>query len=256
MEDLGRYLTDIIRIPPPPILFPGATEPLDRPPVTEVKKENQEQLETSSTTPTTHDEDFIKGLMISVENDQEIVIQQPGKRKIHYNYTKVGFQTTNKTWKDLLDIFRDPEYFYNLGPATGDAAKRRDYDARRKRLEEINKKLVILFNKEFSLTLPKNYKLHERDKTKKAGTHSFMFRKVSSQDKKRSLETEFGNLDGDQLLAEIERLALKRKQYENRDQDADADLAMELLASAAKIGLARGVITEDQIKDALLDKGN
>jgi hypothetical protein len=221
-----------------------------------VKKEKHEELEASSATPTSHDEDFIKGLKISVENDQEIVIQQPGKRKIFYNYTKVGFQTANKTWRDLLGILQDPEYCYDLGPATGDPAKRRDYDARRKRLEEINKKLVILFNKEFSLTLPRGYKLYERDKTKKNGTYRWMFRKVSFQEKKESLEAEFEKLNGDQLLAELKKFALKQKQYEERGQDGDADQAMELLTSVAKSGLERGAVNEDQIKNLLFGKGN
>lgn len=117
LEDLGKYLTDVVRLPLPRNLFPGASEPLNRQPsenvsnglkATEVEREQHEDLETSATPYSSDDEDFIKGLRISVENDQEIVIQQPGKRKILYSYTKVGFRTAKKTWKDLLGILQDP----------------------------------------------------------------------------------------------------------------------------------------------------
>jgi hypothetical protein len=246
----------------PHMLFPGASESLNRPvsentsngpQITGVEKEKHEEVETSAAPPASRAEDFIKGLRISVENDHEIVIQQPGKPKIPYTYANVGFQTANKTWRDLLRILQDPEYCYDLGPATGVPAKRRDYDARRKRLEEINKKLIIFLNKEFSLNLSRDYKLFERDKTKGDGIYLFRFRKASSQECKKPQKTKFDNFDGDQLLIEIEKLASKWKQCRNTFQDGDEEVVMELI-SASKSGLARGVLTEDQITHVFLDR--
>ena len=263
LEDLGKYLTDVVRVPLPHILFPGDSEPLNRAlsenvnnrlQAIEVEKEKREEAKISAAPPTSRNEDFIKGLRISVENDQEIVIQQPGKRKILYDYTKVGFQTANKTWRDLVGILRDPEYCYDLGPATGDPAKRRDYDARRKRLEEINKKLVIFSNKEFSLNLSRDYKLYERDKTKGYGIYLFRFRKVSSQENKRLPRTKFDKFNGDQILAELEKLEVKRKQFRARRQDGDEEAVTEVILSAIRSGLARRVVTKNQIKDVFSDK--
>jgi hypothetical protein len=262
LKDLGKYLTDVVRVPLPHILFPEASELLNGPQhekfsyglVTGVEKEKHEEVETSAKRATSRDEDFIKGLRISVENDQEILIQQPSKPKIPYRYTKVGFQTANKTWRDLLEILKDPEYSYNLGTATSDRAKRRDYDARRKRLDAINRKLVIFFKKEFPVDLPRKYKLYERDKTKRDGTYAFRFRKASCQESNRARKTKFDNFDGDQLLAEIERLALEYKRFCVVCEDADAEAMKRVFIAAVTSGLARGVVTADQIKDVLVGR--
>lgn len=110
------------------------------------------------------------------------------------------------------------------------------------------------FNDEFGLNLPENYKLYERDKTKRNGTYAFKFRKSPSQGNKRPPKTKFDSYDSIEILAEVEKLVQQYKQLHDRCEDADAASLGKVMDAAVKSGLKRGVITEDQIKDVLSDQ--
>ncbi len=150
------------------------------------------------------------------ENDSSILLELPGKPAIEYTCRQMGFQSQEtKTWKMLIDILSSAPHTFNFGVAYiyPDGSKKnrqkcKDYDSKWKLLDELNKKLLTFFKREFNWNFPDGYKLYKNAVTGKDGEKSFKFivKSSSSQDEEAPLdniEKRFLSLDESDLVKEI-----------------------------------------------------
>ena len=150
------------------------------------------------------------------ENDSTILFALPGKPAVEYNCRQMGFRSQEtKTWKMLIDILSSAPHTFNFGVAyiypdgsRKNRQKCKDYDAKWKLLDELNKKLLVFFKREFSWNFPDGYKLYKKAVTGKDGEKSFKFiaEPASSQDKVvplDNIEKRFLSLDESALVKEI-----------------------------------------------------
>ena len=161
-------------------------------------------------------ENQVSQVKIMFENDSTIIVELPGKPAVEYNCKQMGFRSQEtKTWKMLLEILSAAPHTFNFGVAFiyPDGSKKnrqkcKDYDAKWKLLDELNKKLLVFFKREFNWNFPNGYKLYkvavlgnDGDKVLK-----FMVECPSSKDEAVSLasiEERFQSLDESDLVKEI-----------------------------------------------------
>ena len=106
-------------------------------------------------------EDKISRLIISYENDSTIIIELPERKPVEYNYRQLGFRSNEtKTWKMLTDILFSSPYTFDFGVAytypdgsKTNRYKNKAYDSKWKLMDELNKKLLVFFEKEFAWKL-------------------------------------------------------------------------------------------------------
>ena len=150
------------------------------------------------------------------ENDSSILLELPGKPAVEYTCRQMGFQSQEtKTWKMLIDILSSAPHTFNFGVAYiyPDGSKKnrqkcKDYDSKWKLLDELNKKLLTFFKREFNWNFPDGYKLYKNAVTGKDGEKCFKFivESSSSQDEEAPLdniEKRFLSLDESDLVKEI-----------------------------------------------------
>ena len=178
------------------------------------------------------------------ENDSTILLELPGKPAVEYNCRQMGFRSQEtKTWKMLIDIISSAPHTFNFGVAYiyPDGSKKnrqkcKDYDAKWKLLDELNKKLLMFFQKEFGWSFPEGYKLYKDDPTGKNGDKSFKFtvRLSSSEDMEfllDDIEKRFLSYDESDLVKEVQNL--------NNDFSIDSYVhnePPEILVAALNVG--------------------
>ncbi len=150
------------------------------------------------------------------ENDSSILLELPGKPAVEYTCRQMGFQSQEtKTWKMLIDILSSAPHTFNFGVAYiyPDGSKKnrqkcKDYDSKWKLLDELNKKLLTFFKREFNWNFPDGYKLYKNAVTGKDGEKSFKFIVKSSSSQYEvapldNIEKRFLSLDESDLVKEI-----------------------------------------------------
>ena len=161
-------------------------------------------------------EEKISQTKMIFENDSTILLELPGKPPVEYNCRQMGFRNQEtKTWKMLIDILSSAPHTFNFGIAytypdgsRKNRQKCKDYDAKWKLLDELNKKLLVFFKREFSWSFPEGFKLYKNAVTGKDREKSFKFiaEPASSQDKVvplDNIEKRFLSLDESALVKEI-----------------------------------------------------
>jgi len=164
-------------------------------------------------------EDKVSQIEISYENDSIIIIKLPGRKPVEYNYRQLGFRSSEtKTWKMLTDILSSSPYTFDFGVAyiypdksKSNRYKNKAYDSKWKLMDELNKKLLVFFKKEFAWEFPPGYKLYEHAKTGNNGERQFKFtvQPPSSEDREVSfpdIEKSFLSLDEMELIKRIGQL--------------------------------------------------
>jgi len=153
--------------------------------------------------------------VISFESDSSILLELPGKPPVEYNCKQMGFRSQEtKTWKMLIEILSSTPHTFNFGIAYTypDGSKKnrqkcKNYDAKWKLLDELNKKLLIFFKREFSWSFPEGYKLYESNVTARDGEKSLKFTIGSSslqgQVPSSDIEKRFLSLDEKELVRNI-----------------------------------------------------
>ena len=161
-------------------------------------------------------ENQISQVKVRFENDSTIILELPGKKSVEYNCKQMGFRSQEtKTWKMLMDILSTAPHTFNFGVAYiyPDGSKKnrqkcKDYDAKWKLLDELNKKLLVFFKREFNWNIPNGYKFYKIAVTGNDGDKIFKFivECLSSKDEAVSLasiEERFQSLDESDLVKEI-----------------------------------------------------
>ena len=222
-----------------------------------VSIQNLEDL-VSDNRPSTPEKDFspealkelekqISQVKVMFENDSTILMELPGKPSVEYNCDQMGFRSQKtKTWKMLIDILSFAPHTFNFGIAYSypDGSKKnrqkcKDYDAKWKLLDELNKKLLVFFQKEFGWNFPQGYKLYKEDFTARDGDKRFKFivGVASSKDQESPLDNiakRFLSLDENDLTREIQAL--------NNDFSVDSFVhnePPELLIAALDVGRSK-----------------
>lgn len=114
-------------------------------------------------------EEKVSQTKVAFENDSSILLKRPDKSQVEYSCRQMGFRShETKTWKMLIDILSSAPHTFNFGIAYiyPDGSKKhrqkcREYDAKWKLFDELNKKLLTFLNREFSWTFPEGYKLYK-----------------------------------------------------------------------------------------------
>jgi len=164
-------------------------------------------------------EDKVSQLKISYENDSTIIIELPERKPVEYNYRQLGFRSNEtKTWKMLITILSSSPYTFDFGVAytypdgsKSNRYKNKAYDSKWKLMDELNKKLLVFFEKEFAWKFPQGYKLYEHAKTGNNGERQFKFivQPPSSEDREAffpDIENSFLSLDETELIKSIGKL--------------------------------------------------
>ena len=161
-------------------------------------------------------EEMIAQTRMIFENDSSILLELPGKPPVEYNCKQMGFRSQEtKTWRMLINTLSSVPHTFNFGVAYSypDGSKKnrqkcKDYDAKWKLLDELNKKLLVFFQREFSWSFPQGYKFYKDGVTVKDGDKSFKFivGVPSSEDQEAPLdniEKHFLSLDESDLVKKI-----------------------------------------------------
>ena len=161
-------------------------------------------------------EEKISQTKMSFENDSSILLELPGKPPVEYNCRQMGFRSQEtKTWRMLIDILSSSPHTFNFGVAyiypdgsRKNRQKCKNYDAKWKLLDELNKKLLVFFQREFSWGFPQGYKLYKDDVTAKDGDKSFKFTAGVPSSKAQeapmdNIEKRFLSLDESDLVKKI-----------------------------------------------------
>jgi hypothetical protein len=192
-------------------------------------------------------EDKIAQTMMTFENDSSILLELPGKPPVEYNCKQMGFRSQEtKTWRMLINILSSMPHTFNFGVAyiypdgsRKNRQKCKDYDAKWKLLDELNKKLLVFFQREFSWSFPQGYKLYKDDVTAKDGDKSFKFvvgAPLSTNQKapQDNIEKRFLSHDESNLVKEIRAL--------NNDFSVDSFVhnePPEFLVAALNVGRSK-----------------
>jgi hypothetical protein len=185
-------------------------------------------------------EDKVSRLKISFENDSTILIELPKRKPVEYKYSQLGFRSNEtKTWKLFINILSSSPYTFEFGTAyfypDGNKTNRqkiREYDAKWKLLDELNKKLLVFLRNEFAWEFPHGYKLYDYATLGNNGERRFKFivQPSPSQNHKVSfseIEKPFLSLDENGLIKKIRQL----------NNDDDSHELPEVLVAAINIGV-------------------
>ena len=191
-------------------------------------------------------DDFIRNLKIYYVNNEQIKIQVLGKDATPYLYSTFGFRnSTTKQWKTLINILQDPPYTFFLSP-----------DKHRKRIAEINKKLIKFFRTHpaFSLEIPENYKIYEgsMEVSKK---YRFKFQVASEV--KGTLESKYASFPQDKLIDEFYKYCEKYREQKNKpvidkkEHDVVINRLIEGIKLTSTIALEKEWLTSQDVEDAI-----
>ena len=197
--------------------------------------------------------------VISFESDLSILLELPDKPPVEYSCKQMGFRNQEtKTWRMLTDVLSSTAHTFNFGIAyiypdgsRKNRQKCKDYDARWKLLDELNKKLLVFFQREFSWSFPQGYKLYKDAVSAKSGDKHFKFSVglPSSQDQEAPLddiEKRFLSFDENELMKNIRAL--------NDDFSVDSYVHSEppeTLLAALNVGREKFGWTDEKFREII-----
>lgn len=197
------------------------------------KEENSNELTPKGS------ENLIKNITLYKESDNEIKIQQKGRpHKIINLHARLG----KRQKRLLMDVLDDPYHFF----CVRSSIKRKQYDRERNLLKQVNRKLVDLFNKEFQINLPNDFKLYELVKSEQAGTYKFKFRIITDSE---PFETRFEQMSEEKLLSEINKLGKTYHKSTNHDEKREIQGKH---TDALIIAEKKSYLTKDEIESRFL----
>jgi len=185
-------------------------------------------------------EDKVSRLKISFENDSTILIELPKRKPVEYKYSQLGFRSNEtKTWKMLINILSSAPYTFEFGTAyfypdknkSTNRQKIREYDAKWKLLDELNKKLLAFFRNEFAWEFPLGYKLYDYATRGNNGERRFKF--IVQPSPSRDHKVAFSEIEKPFLSLNENELIIKIRQLNNDDSNELPDA----LVAAINVGV-------------------
>ena len=185
-------------------------------------------------------EDKVSRLKISFESDSTILIELPKRKPVEYKYSQLGFRSNEtKTWKMLINILSSAPYTFEFGTAyfypdknkSTNRQKIREYDAKWKLLDELNKKLLAFFRNEFAWEFPHGYKLYDYATLGNNGERRFKF--IVQPSPSRDHKVAFSEIEKPFLSLNENELIIKIRQLNNDDSNELPDA----LVAAINVGV-------------------
>ena len=171
-------------------------------------------------------DEHIRNLEVSFENDSTILVKADKRPTIPYDCRQLGFRDNRaKGWKFFVGILESETHNFNFGAAYSypdgsckNRIKNKAYDAGWKLCNDLCKKLMLFFAREYNVSFPNGFKLYEKKPSGPPGTRQFKFkiRKPSSESmewaseingpNKGHVRRRYSGLDETELRKEIMRL--------------------------------------------------
>ena len=191
-------------------------------------------------------EDFIRGLELRFETDDQISLKEPGKMPKSFTCQSLGFRdNSTQQWKEFTKILKNPQHTYSTGPSHINNLRSKPYDSKQKIMREINKKIINFFNAQFNLKIPKTYKLYASCPSEKPGTYRFKFQIGFDYGHEQSYyDRQFESLSKTEMIDEICKL------HEEHQKSGD-DEVIEKLSSAFMIAKTKHNMSESEIRELI-----
>lgn len=128
-------------------------------------------------------EEQVRNLEIRFEDDSTIIVKTPKRPAIPYDCRQLGFRDNRaKGWRFFVEILESETHNFNFGAAYSypdgscrNRIKNKEYDAGWKLCNDLCKKLMLFFEREYNLDFPSGFKLYEKNPSGPAGTRRFKF---------------------------------------------------------------------------------
>lgn len=118
---------------------------------------------------------FIRSLTVSLINESEIKIKEPGKKYRVFDY-KHAIDLSDKQWSLFKSVLEDNEHSFLLGPKYIKTKGGKKDNSERKMWYRLGKSLVGFLKKEYPINIPKRYVIFENiDKKKNDNSKKFKF---------------------------------------------------------------------------------
>ncbi|MFL2948606.1 MAG: hypothetical protein ACJZ44_05245, partial [Nitrospinales bacterium] len=156
-------------------------------------------------------------------------------------YSQLGFRSNEtKTWKLFINILSSAPYTFEFGTAyfypdknkSTNRQKIREYDAKWKLLDELNKKLLAFFRNEFAWEFPLGYKLYDYATLGNNGERRFKF--IVQPSPSRDHKVAFSEIEKPFLSLNENELIIKIRQLNNDD---DLNELPDALVAAINVGV-------------------
>jgi len=228
IDEVKDYLEQVVKIRPPVMLFPDAS--CHKNEITDQDYDNT-----------------IRKTAIYPENDSQIKIQPPGKEAKDVTHQTLGFRSNKtKTWRDFIGILQNPPHLYHA-----------DADKKRKRIDEIGKKILKHLTQELQIQSPQGYKVYEKCREEGSGVYKLKFQIRQDEEAKTSLELTYEKLQDDELIDTVFALGkkIRTKKHEPVINEKEHARQMQQLETKFQTGsivaLKKGLMKDAEIIDAL-----
>ena len=209
-------------------------------------------------------------LMVQYENDSTIVVKAFKKPPIPYDCRQLGFRDNRaKGWRFLINVLEIPPHTFNFGTAytypdgsRRNRVKNKAYDAGWKVCDDLCKKLIRFFHKEFGMEFPRSFKLYEKLRTNHPGDRRFKFQigSPSFESDDRVEDASFWKNEGERFKARCKEFGEPQLKKEivnlNRDYSSDSKVHNtdpDHLVHAFKVGREKYGWNDQFIRELLLE---
>ena len=208
----------------------------------------------------------VRELEISFENDSTILIKTDKPPTIPYDCRQLGFRDNRaKGWKFFIGILEGQSHNFNFGTAYTypdgsykNRIKNKEYDAGWKLCNDLCKKLMMFFSREYGILFPTGFKLYEKISSATAGERQFKFKIIQpsseafewpleiTEQKENQIRSHYSELDENELRKEVISL--------NSDYSLDSmvhNTAPDHLILAFNVGQENYDWSDETMKDLL-----
>ncbi len=193
----------------------------------------------------------VKNLEISYENDSSILVKTDKRPAIPYDCRQLGFRDSRaKGWKFFVGILEGGTHNFNFGAAYSypdgsykNRVKNKAYDAGWKLCNDLCKKLMLFFAREYNMSFPNGFKLYEKNPSESTGERRFKFKIVKPASEGLAWDSEIHGRNEDQVRRRYSELGESelRKEIVSLNSDFSLDsmvhnVAPDYIILAFRIG--------------------
>ncbi|MGV7220371.1 MAG: hypothetical protein ACQ9MH_02450 [Nitrospinales bacterium] len=203
---------------------------------------------------------------ISYENDSTILVKADKRAAIPYDCRQLGFRDNRaKGWKFFTSILEDESHNFNFGTAYSypdgsykNRIKNKEYDAGWKLCNDLCKKLMMFFSREYGISFPTGFKLYEKIASAKSGERQFKFKITRPKSESFEWPSEINCQNENRIRSRYSKLEENelRKEVINLNSDFSMDsmvhnAAPDHMILAFKVGQENFGWSDETMKDLL-----
>jgi hypothetical protein len=185
-------------------------------------------------------EEIIKNTQVGIESDDTLKIRFPGESFKSVTSDSLGFKSSTKVWRELVNILSVDPPLFRTGPST-----EKEYHARRKIMQKINKKMIDYLQKHLPVGRSPDLSLFEKVKAEGPGLYRLKFRVCSdhTDDKK------YQKLSNNDLKLKIQQLSDKLACHTETE---NTELENEFY-NTIEVAVNRGILSHESAKQIYQD---